>query len=144
MSNEIDNLRSKGKRVAAEHVVFTGSVEALHRAQEEILAEVREILRPALPAVVSKIVGQTTRGVQVARGGLYLDSSGSWQIYENSFRMVPLTDAEVVDRGYSAEEIVQHLDAALSAQLTGRKAEVEERIAQQALRLRAVLTLLRK
>lgn len=144
MPNEIDILRNKSKRVAGEHRVFTAAQQREREVEAQLLGEVREIVREALPAIVSKIVGQPMRGVQVARGGLYLCEDGNWWLFQNSFSMTQMTDQGVVENGFSVVQVVQQLDVVLSAQLTGGKAEVEERITERATRIHSILALLRK
>lgn len=142
-NDQLKNLEGKARRVAGEHGVFLESKERLSDSMKSLLQQVREIVREAMPALSSKIIGQEMRGVQVARGGLYLDQEGNWQEYQG-FKMVPISDEEVVAHGYTVEEIVGQLDVLLAAQLSGRKAEVEEKIASRALRIHAVSVLLRR
>lgn len=142
-SDQLKNLDGKARRVAGEHEVFLESKERLSGSMKSLLEQVREIVKEAMPALASKIVGQEKRGVQVARGGLYLGMEGEWLEYQG-FKMVQLTDEEVVAHGYTVEEIVSQLDVLLAAQLSGRKAEVEEKIASRAIRIHAVSVLLRR
>lgn len=142
MSDDLKKLKDRSERVALVHAAHAESRDLLQEAKQKILFEVREILRPALPAICDKIPGHEARGALAAINGLYLCDDGEWRL-NSKIGLEWLGDADVVREGFKIEEIVEKLDCILRAQISGRQRASEE-LASKAIRLHAIAVLLRR
>lgn len=140
----IAELTKQATRVAAEHEGLQMAKRDKYEAQVEFLRAAVDAVRPALPALCSKvqnIPGPTLRALSVARR-LYLGESGQWiEIRDGGAMILARTDHDVVN-DFLMEDIVDVLSVALTKHAGSREWTTAE-IRKEAERLRAAVLLLK-
>ncbi len=155
----LEGMKQMATKVAAEHDALEHAKADRDMAEEELLAQVIEVLRPALPAMCSKLMLPTehinvppgaaapwTRALLIGEvhGGskLYLEEDGVWcVITPMGFTHANQSDGDVLEM-FDITEIVSKLAAALNSQVGARDASIE-RATTEAERFRALVTLLK-
>lgn len=141
----IEEMGKRAARVAAEHGDLQAAKADKQAATAELLRAVVDAVRPALPALCSKMHAHDhARSVRVLNVGhnLYLAEHGGWiESLEGGALLLVRTDEEVA-RAFVAEDVVGAISDALSRQAGAREWGTAE-IRREAERLRAAVLLLR-
>lgn len=118
----LQQVADMAKKVATEHEAYEEAKEAKGRAEDELLALVVEAIKPALPAMSSRVqgcAGPITRGVLIESVlRLYLGEEGDWFRIVQSDVPYVMSAAEVLDLldlGSIAGTLVQTLAAQLGS-----------------------------
>lgn len=144
MSKALDTLVSQ---VVADHRRYMASKQENDAAQAAILSKVVEMVRPAFPAIMSK-VGER-RAVLVLWGAdssLYLletDKGEEWAVDGRpEWTGASMPTVVVLSMGYKLEHLIEGLADRLEEQVGGGKVKASERLEERAAKLRAVLGIL--
>ncbi len=128
----LEQVSEMAKRVAVEHEALEEAKDGKADAEDEVLALVVEAIKPALPAMSTRIeggAGPAKRGVMVDRmTRIYLGEEGDWfrMMSNKPYRIHPAEVLAAVDLGSIASTLVH----AMHTQL-GSREDVTSRIAAE-------------
>lgn len=148
----IESMREMAKKVEIEHETLERVKDDRDMAEEELLAQVVDTLRPALPAMCSKVLSpgsehlQFTQAVFIgelpSHAKLYIEHDATWfSLTPAGFVRTNYSEGEILDC-FEIGDIVSKLAAALHAQVGARESSID-RINDEAVRFRALVTLLK-
>jgi hypothetical protein len=140
----LDDMARQAAQVKAEHDELGFAKDGKRAAQVELLRAVVDAVRPALPALCSRmqnVPGPIVRALNVAHN-LYLGESGGWiEVRDGGTMLLRRTSEEIVV-DYVVEDIADALSNALTRHAGSREWSTTE-IRHEAERLRAAVMLLR-
>lgn len=141
---DLEQVNEMAKRVSMEHDRLEHAKEQKAEAEDALLDDVVRVLKPALPAMSSKVEGLSGplgRAVLVDRTtGIYLGEQGDFFLRHHDGRVTTLTTADVLGT-LDLGSVVGQLVITLHAQIGSREARTLQ-IEDEAARLRAVALLL--
>lgn len=146
---DLEQVEQMAKRVAGECEKHENAKASKDAAEDELLTRVVEMIKPALPAMASKVEAEgfaDMRGVCIDRvRRFYLTEDGRWfrldaRAYNQPLVAVAIVPSEVLDV-HALGFVVAVLVNTLAAQ-DGKRIESTARIEAEAAKLRALATLL--
>lgn len=147
-------LTTDADEVADRHRAFEAAMAREHVAEVRLLESALAAVRPALPALASKLPYKLADSVDIEARGVFVDEvssgrealaileDGRLAISSRTLGELLLTTPAEALEVFRVEEIVSRLSQALRAQLSGRKAQRTAEALTRARRFEALAELL--